>query len=186
MAWVTLRGESMKYPPVCACCLRPATTTQLTHKDKVLHLGIARIRRTFRTEVPYCPTCLDHILEHESARLGAILLGGLGVLFLASGVEYCGASVAMKVLPPLPQGTHPLGLAIFLVLALVPWFLAATFVVHGLMRKPSIVAIPPHACKTRSVRVQDFDSKQHTLAFENAEFCRRFIEANAGQVVAKG
>ena len=189
MPWVTIRGSHTKYPVACACCLKTPTTTLVVEKVKTLHLGVARIRRTFRSQVPYCSTCKDHALEHESAQPGQVLLGGIGILLLTAGVEYCGVSCAMKVLPdPSPHSgsPNPIGLAVFVVLGVLPWVLAGVFVVRGLLRRPRIVQVPPHACATRAARVHDFEAEQHTLVFENAEFWSRCVRANGDSVVAKG
>jgi hypothetical protein len=69
MSWVTIRGARTRFPLACACCLQAPTTTLLAQKEKVTHLGVARIRRTFKTEVPYCDACKEHDFTDQSHTL---------------------------------------------------------------------------------------------------------------------
>jgi len=184
MYTVTVSGERANMPVACACCLGVPNTTVIANKEKVLHLGVARIRRTFKVDVPYCTFCKDHALEHQIAQPGQVFLGAFGVLVLVGGLEYCAGSCALKAFPSLepPPGPNPLAATVLIVAVLLPWVLALVFLVKGLMRKPPIVKMPPHARALTAVEVIDFSPDGFTLDFHNREFARRFAEANAALV----
>ena len=188
MYTVTVNGERANMPVACACCLGIPNTTVLANKEKVLHLGVARVRRTFRVDVPYCTFCKDHALEHQIAQPGQVFLGAFGVLVLVGGLEYCVGSCAQKALPSLKPapGPNPVAATVLILAVLLPWVLALVFLVKGLMRKPPIVKVPPHARALVAVEVTDFTPDTFTLDFHSREFARRFAEANAGAVPGQG
>ena len=180
MHTVTVKGSQAVMPAVCACCLGAADTTILANKEKVLHLGVARVRRTFRVDVPYCKPCKEHAQEHESAQPGQVFLGAFGVLVLVGGFEYCAGSCALRAVPSLAPapGPNPTVATLLIVAVVLPWALALMFLVKGLMRKPPVIRTPPHARALVAAEVSDFTADTFTLAFHNAEFARRFAEAN--------
>ncbi len=155
-----MAGETLRWPPRCACCFEPADATFAAE-----HTGgngpFFLFEETHAWDVPYCSQCLEHVQE-------AAQPAGPGVGRMAAG-SLVGAALG-----------GPLGLLVGLGGAAAASVLGATQQSARLQEllKPTCVALGP------AVDYRGWDRDTHTFAFLNRDYAQAFADENAGAVLS--
>ncbi len=157
---VTVAGETLRWPGLCACCFEPADASFMAE-----HTGgdgpFFLFEETHGWDIPYCSQCLEHVRVAASSP-------GPGLGRLAAG-SLVGAALG-----------GPIGLLVGLGGAAAASVLGATDHSARLqaLLKPSCVAIGP------AVGYLGWHGDRHRFAFLNRDFAAAFMQENAASVVS--
>jgi len=178
MARLQIRGTTIVWPQVCACCLEEATHSVENDKEKSTFVGIATIRRRLAIKVPYCEPCHRHVLWN------AIPLGIVGLLVVGCVVSLGAAVVgalAGGILSELFSARGGLITAICLVCALVAAVLSWTLLYPGrrLRNRPRAPLGAGHF-RQAPVELADFGKDDVTLEVHNPAYANLLARMNPG------
>lgn len=200
---VNVSARVLRWPPCCACCLRPADAYLEASHTRVT--GVRVIRTDARSwRVPYCKNCLRHVDADENARsitdTGATvwILGiFLAIVILTGGgILAVGLILAARAMPGAGNVTLTAG-----VIAIVISIACSVTMIVGEFRwsrsfaddtrrrrrraeqKAESLVFPCCCILGPAVAYTNRYGSVHTFRFANGQYALRFAQENAGKVV---
>lgn len=157
---IAVSAKLLKWPPVCACCQRPADASLRAAYTRTTGKRVVRSQTRY-WDVPYCSGCLRHVAHAQS---GATLNAwGAFFSFAALGLLFC---------VPVP------GAIISILLAAGAFSVAVHQ--HGQARAAMVSSC---ACPRAAVEYLGWDGSVQGFLFANGEYAELFRQANAAKVV---
>lgn len=161
MLKVEVSGKLISFPPICACCRKPADTELGASASRSSGKRVVRVT-TFAWSFPYCSACVQHtvVLKQgdEAFSLVVIVAGILAVLV-------CFGSVLAGI------ATGILGLII------------AAFLRSRKEKEARRLCSPECACSKRAVDFLGWQGTVQSFYFWNAKYAAQFMNSNASKLV---
>lgn len=189
MRTVRVPGDTLSYPQVCACCMRPSGGTLEVRKEDLKRLAVAAVlasdaggaaaslRRKGATKVPYCQECRNHIRWGRMGGWFGLVLSVLvdGFLGFLAGAAVCGIldifAITWYVQNP----------------RLAPYLICGAGVLLGvavalgnLRWRPKDGLGRRHAREKDAVEIVGLGRGSMDLKFHNNAFAEAVIQANPG------
>lgn len=177
---VKIRGKEVLFPNQCPCCGATADQRITMEKEKVIPLGVVRIKRSIKLEVPSCGKCAPYFRWNQSGgylRLIGMLIPVFVLCLFLWIIPGLLLSVVTELIFKSPMPRWLSGILLFGSAA------AGTgYWVNRQIRKKPAEKLPAHlCCDFMPVGVKHFDADTITMGFlarDYAESFRRFNEAN--------
>lgn len=167
-----LLGDTIRWPELCACCLKPPTGTVTQEASRTQNYLVVKATSTLGLQVPYCDDCARHVRWNEGTPLWVKAL----VLFLVSGLA--GLLMSFYLLTTDPPGP-----------TLGPFFLASPFIVTGVYLWRKLRLRPPsplgeeHVAARAAVHIGSFGKGETQLLVLNDAFAEALAAVNDCQTI---
>jgi hypothetical protein len=200
MKLVSVPGQAVNYPRICACCLAAATTAVEVRKEDVKAFALALtsaavklaagrsagtaglLRDSRAVKVPYCQPCSGHLRWKRSG-------GWLGVALHVPVNAFFGLLLGFFI--ALLVGAAGIGGA-NLDLDHPNWFIIATFVMAGVALAMLTMRWRPrgplgreHASEGDAVEIARFTGAAIVIRCRNDRFADQLREANPGAAFSR-
>jgi hypothetical protein len=173
-----LDERPVRMPPLCACCLEPATHQFTIRKEQKEFVGVGSITRSRAMDFLFCQTCAEHMQWSKAGGLPGAIALGLGACGVTTAIV-CGGFMA--AFGKLFRHGSLFGRDVTIVgFALLLGSVAGYFVVRRFLgRRPTQEVSPKHGCKSGcAVEIVKFSETFTQVGFANHDYGRVFADLN--------